>query len=518
MDNIFFIISGLLKESYYRVPEYKLKERLYSDPNSSVIAITNTLDYFGIENMAATVPPEAYAQLPGTFIAQVSKNGNSYIVLVSKTDADSVRISVNKNNTFTTPLQEFLTDWTGMIIAVEDNKDYGNTINRSDIIKKIAVYSTATIMLTYLFLTTQSVLIVLYTLLSIIGMAVGYYITIEKLGFDSALSKLCTITKGTDCNTVFNSKEAKLFNIFDLSDLTVIYFLFVTLISVIGNYNLLLFIICCTTLPIILYSVYYQLFSIKKICPLCIATSTILALQFVVMFLMYRDIDFSYTDLLLYASLFGTAIMFWVYAKPLVTKIAEHRGLALDNLKFRRNHNLFIPYYNTLNRIDMEADSVPVISVGSSNPLVTITAVTNPLCKMCTEAHKTYLQLLQNYNDTIRINFLFLVPNKNRNDIRTQISERLMQLYTEKDRDSFMEAFNNWYSSLNATEWLKRYGHCTNNRYNNEITKQAVWCLKNEIEATPAIVINGKLFPDTYAPTDIENFIEHIIEFECVTV
>ncbi|MCT4637982.1 MAG: hypothetical protein N4A72_09755 [Bacteroidales bacterium] len=42
MDNIFFIISGLLKESNYRVPEYKLKERLYSDPNSLVIAIINS--------------------------------------------------------------------------------------------------------------------------------------------------------------------------------------------------------------------------------------------------------------------------------------------------------------------------------------------------------------------------------------------------------------------------------------------------------------------------------------------
>jgi uncharacterized membrane protein len=499
------------------VPEYKLKERLYSDPNCSVIAITNTLDYFDIENMAASVPSEAYSQLPNTFIAQVSKNGNSYIVLATKQDTDSVKISVSEKNIFTVSVNEFLADWTGTIVAIDPNRE-GKTFDMTKMLKSVLPYAASVIMAAYLYLTTYSLLTVLYFVLSASGLVVGYFITREKFGFDNALSKLCTITKSTDCNTVFNSKEAKLFNIFDLSDLTIIYFLFVTSVSVLDNYSPLLFFVSCATLPVIIYSVYYQLFKIKKICPLCIVTSTVLALQFVVMLLMYNEVIFNYADLLLYASLFGIAAMFWVYAKPMVTKVAEHRTLILDNLKFRRNHNLFIPYYNTLNRLNMEADNVPVISVGSSNPLVTITAVTNPLCKMCTEAHKTYLQLLQNYNDTIRINFLFLVPNKNRNDIRTQISERLIQLYTEENTDSFMEAFNNWYESLNAAEWLNRYGHCTNNRYNNEITKQVMWCLKNDIEATPAIVINGKLFPDTYTPTDIENFIEHIIEFECVTV
>ncbi len=35
---------------------------------------------------------------------------------------------------------------------------------------------------------------------------------------------------------------------------------------------------------------------------------------------------------------------------------------------------------------------------------------------------------------------------------------------------------------------------------------------KNGIDRTPAVLVNGKLFPETYNPTDIENFIEPILE------
>ena len=50
--------------------------------------------------------------------------------------------------------------------------------------------------------------------------------------------------------------------------------------------------------------------------------------------------------------------------------------------------------------------------------------------------------------------------------------------------------------------------------YNNVLNEQVKWCLKNNIVSTPTMMINNKLFPETYNQNDVENFISYIFEFE----
>jgi protein-disulfide isomerase len=80
---------------------------------------------------------------------------------------------------------------------------------------------------------------------------------------------------------------------------------------------------------------------------------------------------------------------------------------------------------------------VPQIVLGAKNPLLKLTIITNPLCKSCIDAHKTYKELLHNYKDSVQLNFRFLILHADRTDNKTIISERLLQLYFENDIDVF---------------------------------------------------------------------------------
>lgn len=68
----------------YRITNQDLKERLYSDPDDGVVAITNTLDSFAIVNIVADVPKDSYSELPQSFISQISHNNQFKLALVAK--------------------------------------------------------------------------------------------------------------------------------------------------------------------------------------------------------------------------------------------------------------------------------------------------------------------------------------------------------------------------------------------------------------------------------------------------
>ena len=223
---------------------------------------------------------------------------------------------------------------------------------------------------------------------------------------------------------------------------------------------------------------------------------------------------FNYKHLLLLSALFSATAIIWFTLKPIILKALKYDNLIIENLKFRRNYNLFIPYYNTLEVLQTDSISELSIKIGDHNGIINITAITNPLCKMCSEAHYTYLKLLQNYPDNVNINFLFLVPYKDKNDIKTKIAERLMQLYYEESINVFTNAFNDWYDSLDAEKWFKKWNTCNNKKYNELLSKQVRWCLDNEITNTPVLLVNGRKLPDSYLPSDLEFFMEHLIHHE----
>jgi uncharacterized membrane protein len=489
-------------------------EILLSDSNNAIVRITNTLDYFTIKHVVATVPKTAIDQLPEYFIAQVSDGSASNIVFVSKTPTGEIIAQVDENTQVTISKEEFVANWTGFVLAIEKSET-AQTIKKSKtFILNTILIGCLFIGLSYIAILTHSLYKIGYMFLSISGFIISGFIIKEKLGLETITSKFCTLSKNTNCQAVLNSKEAILFKDVDLSDISIVYFSFLTIAFMIAPNSLLFFFLSIGSLPAILYSLYYQNFKIRSWCPLCLGIVAVLLLQFLVQLPIYEELHFDYKTIPLFGCIIGLLIIGWISGKSLLSTKRENKTLRIENLTFRRNHNLFIPYYRSLKKIDTSLAGILPIKIGVSNPIVTLSIITNPLCKMCSEAHKVYMDVLEKYPNEVQITFRFLVPHANPNDTKTQVSERLMQLYFEDGGEAFIHGYEEWYKKESIEEWFDTWGKCSNVMYNNILKKQVTWCLSQGIDSSPAVLINEKLFPQSYHPTDIANFIEPIITFE----
>ena len=160
-----------------------------------------------------------------------------------------------------------------------------------------------------------------------------------------------------------------------------------------------------------------------------------------------------------------------------------------------------------------ELNQIMDIQFGSQNPILKVLVVTNPFCEACFEAHDILKGFLKNHSNDIQLNFRFYVNFKNRNDLKTTISEKLLELY-QTDKNLFNQAWNDWFSKTTANKWIKQWGNPNNNGNSKTLESHAIWCESANIDSTPTIFVNGKKFPQIFKPKDIIYFLEPIVEFE----
>jgi len=313
MNQNIFLFKTYLETLKYPITD-GMFHRLLSDPNEGVLPITNTLDFFNIEHVAAIVPKDALSQLPNQFVAQISNDSLEKLILATKQDNGNIKIQVDDKKDFIISDVEFIREWTGFILAIERNE------NRLTDVKQLAVNFILIVVSLFaassLFINSGSVLKTGYFTLSIIGVLLSYFIVKEKFSGDSAFSKLCQFSRKTDCQSVLSSNASKLFGSIDLGDVSVIYFLFLTL-TFIYNYNSIIFFYCSVlSLPLVIYSLYHQYFNIKKWCPLCLGVSSLLLVQFFIMLSTVKTLSMEYVSTFQFVFILSILTIGWYYLKP----------------------------------------------------------------------------------------------------------------------------------------------------------------------------------------------------------
>ncbi len=512
MENILYILSKLLISFDYKISEQEVKDQLFSDPNKGVVSITNTLDFFEVKNIVANVPKEAFNELPKYFIAQINDGNQLNLALITKVDDKNVKVDLRNKPSVILEVKKFLMSWTGVVIVIEKNERSKQKSLQKQKINYTLILSVLLVTF-YISTTSDSLLKSIYFMLSLLGIYTSYLIVKEKLALDGHLSKFCKISKKTDCQSVLNSKEAKIFNVIDLSDVSIIYFSFISIIFIVYPNIIFFKALSILSLPLIIYSIYNQYFKIKKWCPFCMIIALVLLLQFTILVITPSEEKPSLLMLLPTLLLLSLITITWINLKKLFMTKVKNKELRIENLSFKRNHHLFLPYYKSLPLIATKKDSIVDISIGNPNALVRILAITNPFCEPCFETHNILMRSLKKYENQILVIFRFFVPYKNRDNLQTQIAERLMDLFLN-EKDCFEEAFQHWYSKVSIQEWFNKWGKCENETINDTLKHQQQWCLNINIDQTPAILINEKLFPKFYAPEDINHFIKPIIDYE----
>lgn len=500
----------LIRNNYTNFSRKDISLQLQTHPqNPSFRAITDTLDYFGIDNVAATVPEDSLPSLPSNFISIVDKNGPQLALVVKKDESVYSYFEDKKREKYTS--SDFVKVWSKKIIAIAEaeKKD-----TRTIILQVLAGLLALTALAAFLFLKDFSWISVLILFLSSIGLYISLLLVSEKIGYHSeAVHSICTLTTNSNCDDVINSKGGMLTKQISLADASFLYFSILVFQIIFFGYSDVISVFILLSLPVIFFSIYYQGIVIKKWCPLCLGVAGLLSLLNIIIF---QDLTLNFTILQTLEVIMAMLILVptYFFVKKLIVKQKSIDEKLIAASSFKRNPDViknFMKNANVIDGLDMIQDEVRIGNPEADNKII---AFTNPFCGFCKAAFESYVKIISAYPD-VEVWMRFNTDYENIKENSTKISVRLIELYLEEGQERFISAFLNWFDDKNEKDWLKKYGNPKIEEKTISILKEhRSWAIKNSIAHTPATIIGGEEFPSSYGYEDLTLVISDILEFQ----
>ena len=117
------LILKFLSDYKYTPDSQEFKDYYLSHPNyPSLYAITDTLDYFNVENLAVKVELEQFDELPEKLIAVIkTENDQQEFVYVKARTGLEVTYITENDHTITVKKTDFLKTWQLIVLAIEEN-------------------------------------------------------------------------------------------------------------------------------------------------------------------------------------------------------------------------------------------------------------------------------------------------------------------------------------------------------------------------------------------------------------
>ncbi len=514
-EKLYNILEKFVINNNVKINPKDFKLQLLSNPSyPSVKAISDTLDYFGIDNVVANVPKDALEQLPQCFLAVLEIDSSKTITQVVR-KKDRIKLLKDDGSKEKLSIKDFKASWNGTIIAVEKSTE---EIKKQQVYFKnplipLSLLGIIAITFSLINLELQAML---YTILALVGCGIAYFIVRESLGLHNEVtSKICnSASSNTSCSEVINSKN-KLLGLVSLSDATITFFMATVLIISLFNYNPSFFLgLSLLSIPIIFYSLYSQAFIIKKWCPLCLAVVGVLVAQLIITLVFISIIEFNAIYLIKSVVLTIAFYLSWIYAKGISIKAIKQEQLQTDFLKFKRNENLFTTLLTK--KILPSKDKIEPdfqISFGNPDAKLKITSVTNPMCGFCTKAFEAYDTLLKTHGSKFELSIVFSVPTSSLENQGTQISQRIIDFYKDNPSKAYA-SLKDWFVNRDVDSWQSKYGIPSKDTSLHTLELHKTWCDLNEINYTPATIIGNYFFPQEYQIKDLSLFIDYLAEYK----
>ena len=524
-DTLSFIVQSLLQKNKIKIDSEELDFQIQSHPSyPSLHAITGVLSHFDLDNAAIRVPidKDTLTQLPTSFIAQVkTENDTDFALVIKKGKNYKVIFSNKKSKTISEAV--FLEKFTGIIVAVEkDDTKKTDQIVTTNFQKPLFIL--ALILFSALFLKSSTSFIeIFYFLTTLIGVTISYLIIQHDLGLDSKIvDSICSQeSKTTNCNAVLNSKAATLYKNIKLSDVSLVYFVSISIASLLLVLTKTplnaLYLISLAGLPIVVYSIYYQVKVSKNWCVLCLGIASVLVLQASIFF--FTTFNFSVlgiTSSLIIGFSFITIASIWLFISSRLKQEQDFKKLKIESSKFKRNFDLFNTLLQQSKVLDTTLANTTEIILGNKNAPLNITIITNPFCGHCKSAHNMVESLLKTHHNELNVTVRFNINTVNPESNCVLVSSRLLELFHTEGEFKCLEAMHDIYNNAEAKPWLTKWKNATNvDLYKDILETEYNWCLDNNINFTPEILVNGKSYPKAYDRNDLTYFIEELNEACC---
>ncbi len=514
-----FITKTWLESLNYDLKDFEIW--FSSHPDFPLLkSITDTLDFFNIESITAEVDEQTLLSFDKPFLALIYLNGNQQIAMVELSEnKEKIKITSNKNAIEILSINDFFKIWQRIVVVVDENRKKGLdiNINITKYIKKALLLLIVIGFSVYIYITKEPSLLTLGFLISLFGLFISTLLLKKDYNIKSNLTdKFCTALPNSSCESVINSKGSKFWGI-SLSEISFVYFSGIIFYQLISPDSFFLPLLSIITIPMIIFSLYYQWRVVKTWCPLCLMIVLCLGLWVTIscIFILPQSnrVNIINESVLLLLLSFGLTTFLLFYLKPSLKELGIFNDVKKELISFKRDYHLFMPFYvNMARKVTKLSVENEIILGNKIEPLITLTAITNPLCESCIETHKVYKNILEKYPQ-IQLRLRFLVPFNDRKDPRTFISEQMLNI-NQNQPDKIEECLSNWYKVPDVKVWIDKWNINNDFVHNQTLMSYNQWCLYNEMDYTPALAINDKVFPRIYDPRDIQYFIAYIIEYE----
>lgn len=519
------LLIELLKLSSIKIDKKELEFQFQSHPSyPSLHALTGVLNHFKIPNMAIEVPrnAETLKELPHYFLAHINHN-EERLVLVKFVNG-SINLYYDKKQSETISIKQFLEIWSGVIVVVEKDDSINTLRSQKNMDLKFIFILLSILSIGFFFWNLPNLFQQLHFSLSVLGFYISILLVQHDLGIRTkSLEKICSgKSEKVNCEDVLQSKEAMIFGKVKWSDIGLTYFggitlawLLIKLKPPINDSSLLLLTVCA--LPFTLYSIYLQLYKLKKWCPLCLSILAILWMQgaslfFLPSFELLLSVQLKSLIITGYCLLFTYAL--WKFMKSKLEVNSNYKKLSVDYNRFKRNYKVFNALLHEKTSLNTSIDNCTEIVLGNKdvNAPLKIIVVTNPLCGHCKNAHKAVIPLLASHTNQIQVTIRFNVNIKDEDSVDTRAALTMLAIYQNKNEHDVILALDELYSTDTINTWLKKWERKNSLQFFSDLRKQKDWCILNNIDFTPEILLNGISYPAEYERDELKYFIDEMVE------
>lgn len=521
-DNADASVIKILKALSIPVDSDKIIAELDKHPDyPSLLAISDVLNNFQIENNAYRITVEQLPLVSCPFIVHTHSNGGEFLT-VNQVDDQKVIVSSEKWNKHKLELSEFKKIFDGIVLTIEPSlqpRSIGATAAPVSEIKPLLAM--VGLLLTLIagmvfnsdYFENYSWQILLLTLFTTAGLIVSILLLVQSIdGNNPFIQKLCT-GNNSDCKAILSSKAATVFEGLSWSEVGFFYFGGNWLALLFGHHSTALLqvlaILNIISLPYTFYSIYYQARIAKQWCVLCCTVQALLWLQFIPSITAFNK-PITLPDAAAWSTLFISflsPIVLWLLIKPLFLKAQQVKPLKDQLRKFKYNSQLFNSMLNNQPRYALPSEDWSIV-LGNTEASTSITMVTNPYCPPCSKTHKLLDELLEQRTD-IQARIVFTANNTDE-DYKTPVSRHLMALNQQQDKKVIKNALNDWYEQKQKDyqAWAKVYPVELNEAEYYKIDNQKAWCEMAEVTATPTLLLNGYRLPEYYQLPDLKYMLD----------
>jgi uncharacterized membrane protein len=491
---------------YFKLDKQEFYFQFSSHPNyPSALAFSDTLNFLGLKNDAYELDKEYWNELPEEYIAVVDRSFS----LVKKKGEHFIVYS-DKVKTLTQ--EELYKNSDNFVLLFEKTEGAKTT---SSFKFKPVIYSIFGLIILYSLLQFswyESV----FNILSLAGVYISLELFNQKFGHESTVvNNICGAgvknTIQSSCSKIFSSDKTNVLGL-KLSDFSLVYFLGISFMGLVfPDAQFILRITALTSVIVILYSLYIQLFVEKSFCRVCFLIIFILLSQIgigSIYFSWGASLAIVFISAIVFASLFFTLVFF----NNLLKEKEELKKSNAKNLRFKRNYDLF--KRELLDNEKVEFTDNNTFFVGNRDAKIHLSIVSNPYCGFCKDGHKIVENLLHQYPNDISVQMRFNYSQDEKNEKFTQLVSDFMYTYKNKFEQEFINLVEYWFETRDESKVRQKAGITSSDENLSPVVNMSIENKNAGINFTPIILINGYQFPDKYDREDIYYFIGELIEDE----